>query len=85
MMPHLPTYLNEFVFRFNRRHSRSRGRVFYRVLELAVAHDPVRYGEIIAGGRAPGSIAHAGAATREAVESRPPAPRSDLGGVGPLR
>jgi hypothetical protein len=31
------------VFRFNRRGSRSRGLVFYRVLELAVGHDPVRY------------------------------------------
>ena len=45
---HLPSYLNEFVFRFNRRHSRSRGMVFYRVLELAVAHDPVRYQDLVA-------------------------------------
>ena len=35
---HLPAYLNEFVFRFNRRRSRSRGLVFYRVLELAAGH-----------------------------------------------
>jgi len=45
---HLAAYLNEFVFRFNRRRSRSRGLVFYRVLELAVAHDPLRYHEIVA-------------------------------------
>ena len=32
---HLTSYLDEFVFRFNRRQSRSRGMVFYRVLELA--------------------------------------------------
>ncbi len=44
---HLPNYLNEFVFRFNRRRSRSRGLVFYRVLQLAVSHDPVRYHELI--------------------------------------
>lgn len=44
---HLPSYLNEFVFRFNRRTSRSRGMVFYRVLELAVAHGPVRYHDLI--------------------------------------
>lgn len=43
---HLPSYLNEFVFRFNRRHSRSRGMLFYRVLELAVAHDPVSYQDL---------------------------------------
>lgn len=48
---HLPAYLNEFAFRFNRRRSRSRGLVFYRVLELAVAHEPVRYGELIANPR----------------------------------
>ena len=35
-------YRNEFAFRFNRRRSRSRGMVFYRVLECAVAHGPVR-------------------------------------------
>jgi hypothetical protein len=48
---HLHEYLNEFVFRFNRRHSRSRGMVFNRVLELAVRHAPVRYADIIAGHR----------------------------------
>jgi transposase-like protein len=45
---HLPSYLNEFIFRFNRRHSRSRGMLFYRVLELAVGHAPLRYQDIIA-------------------------------------
>jgi len=45
---HLPGYLNEFVFRFNRRGSRSRGMLFYRVLELAVGHDPVRYRKLVA-------------------------------------
>lgn len=45
---HLQSYLDEFVFRFNRRRSRSRGLVFYRVLELAVAHAPVRYRDLVA-------------------------------------
>ena len=45
---HLASYLNEFVFRFNRRRSRSRGMVFYRVLELAMVHGPVRYQDLIA-------------------------------------
>jgi transposase-like protein len=48
---HMGGYLNEFVFRFNRRNSRSRGMRFYRVLELAVAHDPVRYQGLIASRR----------------------------------
>jgi|TARA_Y100000294_G_scaffold162238_1_gene167221 hypothetical protein len=48
---HLFSYLNEFVFRFNRRRSRSRGMVFYRVLELAVGHEPVRLQDLIANRR----------------------------------
>jgi hypothetical protein len=48
---HLQSYLDEFVFRFNRRRSRSRGLVFYRLFELAAGHDPVRYRTIVAGKR----------------------------------
>ena len=44
---HLHAYLDEFVFRFNRRHSRSRGLVFHRVLQLAVGHEPVRYRDLV--------------------------------------
>jgi transposase-like protein len=44
---HLTDYLNEFTFRFNRRTSHSRGMVFYRVLQLAVGHDPVRYRDLV--------------------------------------
>ncbi len=44
---HLQAYLDEFVFRFNRRTSRSRGLVFHRVLELAAGHEPVRYRDLV--------------------------------------
>lgn len=44
---HLQAYLDEFVFRFNRRTSRSRGLVFHRVLELAASHQPIRYRNLI--------------------------------------
>lgn len=44
---HLQHYLDEFVFRFNRRTSRSRGLVFHRVLQLAVGHQPVRYRDLV--------------------------------------
>jgi hypothetical protein len=37
---HLAAYLDESTFRFNRRRSRSRGLVSYRVLELAVGPRP---------------------------------------------
>lgn len=37
---HLPYYLDEFTFRFNRRNSRARGMLFYRLLQQAVDTDP---------------------------------------------
>ncbi len=40
-LSHLDYYLDEFTFRFNRRTSRSRGKLFYRLVEQAVAIDPV--------------------------------------------
>jgi hypothetical protein len=42
-LEHLDAYLDEFIFRFNRRKSRSRGKPFYRLLEQAVEVDPVPY------------------------------------------
>lgn len=37
---HLDYYLDEFTFRYNRRTSRSRGLLFYRLLQQAVRTDP---------------------------------------------
>src|SRR5665648_541414 len=48
---HLQSYLDEFTFRFNRRRSSSRGMVFYRVLQLAVGHTPVRYRDLVVDSR----------------------------------
>ncbi len=45
--PHqLDAYLNEFAFRFNRRTSRSRGLLFYRLLQQAMATGPLTYDQI---------------------------------------
>ena len=44
---HLDAYLNEFVFRFNRRTSNSRGVLFYRLLQQAVVTKPVTYRDIV--------------------------------------
>lgn len=44
---HLQDYLDEFTFRFNRRTSRARGLVFFRLLEQAVDHEPVRYRDLV--------------------------------------
>ncbi len=38
---HLDYYLDEYAFRFNRRTSHSRGKLFYRLVEQAVAVEPV--------------------------------------------
>ena len=43
---HLDAYLDEFVFRFNRRTSGSRGMLFYRLLQQAVVTKPVTYRDI---------------------------------------
>jgi len=45
---HLGYYLDEFTFRFNRRASRSRGLLFYRLLEQAVNTDPAPLPTLIA-------------------------------------
>jgi transposase-like protein len=44
----LDSYLDEFTFRFNRRTSRSRGLLFYRLLEQTVMTHPVTYRHIAA-------------------------------------
>jgi len=43
----LDYYLDEFVFRFNRRSSRSRGLLFYRLLQQTVMTKPVTYRKIV--------------------------------------
>jgi transposase-like protein len=40
---HLDDYLNEFTFRFNRRKSASRGKLFYRLTQQAVQVEPVTF------------------------------------------
>jgi len=44
---HLEYYLDEFTFRFNRRRSASRGKLFFRLLEQAVQVGPVPYDCIV--------------------------------------
>jgi transposase-like protein len=51
---HLDAYLNEFTFRFNRRRSRRRGLLFHRLLEQAVAADPITYHSLIVNPRPTG-------------------------------
>src|SRR5437870_6479352 len=44
---HLDYYLDEFTFRFNRRNSRSRGKLFLRLAEQAVIVAPAPYRSMV--------------------------------------
>jgi transposase-like protein len=46
---HLDYYLDEFTFRFNRRKSRERGKLFYRLVQQAMQVDPISWTNIAAG------------------------------------
>ena len=46
---HLDYYLDEFTFRFNRRSSKARGLLFYRLLQHAVQIGPAPYRQLTAG------------------------------------
>ena len=44
---HLDYYLDEFTFRFNRRRSKSRGKLFFRLAQQAVTAEPVSLDQIL--------------------------------------
>ena len=46
---HLDYYPDEYAFRFNRRTSTSRGMLFYRLMQQAVATASVPYRQIVDG------------------------------------
>jgi transposase-like protein len=46
---HLDYYLDEFTFRFNRRRSRARGLLFYRLVQHAALVDPAPYRTLVGG------------------------------------
>ena len=53
---HLDCYLDEFTFRFNRRTSGSRGKLFYRLVQQAVQVQPVKGNDLR--GRCPNLMKH---------------------------
>lgn len=50
---HLDYYLDEYTFRFNRRTSRYRDKLFYRLIQQAVAIEPVPYSALVKHARGP--------------------------------
>lgn len=80
---HLDYYLDEFTFRFNRRRSKSRGKLFFRLVQQAVAVEPVPlarilhpitgevYSEVVVAGE--GLAGAAQVATASWIEVREPA------------
>jgi hypothetical protein len=66
---HLQYYLDEFAFRFNRRRSRARGLLFYRLLQQSVNTDPHPLADLI-GGTAENLPDDASCATRRSIGRR---------------
>lgn len=52
---HLDYYLDEFTFRFNRRRSRSRGKLFYRLMQQTAVVGPTPYNRLL-GGKPKGAV-----------------------------
>ena len=46
-LAHLDDYLDEFTFRFNRRTSKSRGKLFYRLAQQAVQVGPAPFATLV--------------------------------------
>jgi transposase-like protein len=53
---HLDYYLDEFTFRFNRRQSRHCGKLFFRLMQQAVAMETTRYADVV--GRSTNTISY---------------------------
>ena len=45
---HLQAYLDEFTFRFNRRGSKARGMLFYRLIQQSIGANPVSFHDLVA-------------------------------------
>ena len=69
---HLEYYLDEYAFRFNRRSSKARGLLFYRLLQQAVATDPHPLSELTAGNSAVPTVT----ALKQRCRSSPSSPAS---------
>ncbi len=55
---HLAYYLDEYTFRFNRRTSKHRGKLFYRLLQNAMEIEPTTYRAMVRNVRGPKSRNH---------------------------
>ena len=77
---HLQASMDEFVFRLDPRSFRSRGMLFCRGLELAVAHEPVRHRDLIADPRPRSTTPHAAYCTWPATEPATPVPAPAVAG-----
>ena len=64
---HMQAYFDEWVFRFNRRNARSRGLLFYALLQQAIEGQPVTYRSLRKTGRT-----RPGPATATGPRKQPP-------------
>jgi transposase-like protein len=82
---HLAYYLDEFTFRFNARKCRSRGRLFQRLVQQAVATGPISYGALVSRRRR-SRKASAKPHPTFAARALPEAPKSVIpGSAGPFK
>jgi len=68
---HLEYYLDEFTFRFNRRTSASRGKLFYRLAQQAVQVSPVPYKTLVGGATNPNTTVVVGGVNRIPGKNNP--------------
>lgn len=71
---HLPAYLDEFTFRFNRRRSRQPGMLFFRLLEQAIATPSITFSEMVAVPKPKATNRSAPAGPRSRTRTLAPAP-----------
>ena len=82
---HVETYLDEFVFRFNRRQSNARGLLFYRLLQNAVVMRKTAYEVIVLRPKSPETKRRGRKRTRPYSTSaitNTPAPRGSKSAAG---
>ena len=87
---HAQSYLDEFVFRFNRRNSKARGLLFYRLLQNAVIMPKITYTNLVLVRRSGHTVGKPRGLKRTRTWSRSsitgiPAPRGSLPKPAPVK
>jgi len=74
LLPCLQAYFDEWVFRFNRRRSRSRGLLFHRLMAQATSGEAIAYNDLRKAGRTRSAPPPRGAVSAAEPRPRPSRP-----------